>query len=209
MVKVCQSDLRRFQKFISHYKIVRVVKTESFVQHATVKSLFTVMMFVMVSCEMSDINLLQEPNLDKLPLATREGKNTFGCLVNGNVWIPHSTSDFFATSVLAMYQMGVLQIWASIDEKGRHQAMSFAILKDVEVGNSYDLSTDPTSEVVFSWHLPDRVCSYDFDRTVSGKLRITKLDEVNGIVAGEFEFKTTATFCENIIVTEGRFDLIF
>jgi hypothetical protein len=66
---------------------------------------------------------------------------------------------------------------------------------------------NPTNGAVFSSQLPDGICNYDLDRTISGKLRITKLDEVKGIIAADFEFATSTPNCDTIIVTGGRFDL--
>ena len=55
----------------------------------------------------------QEP-IDQLPAATQEGKNTFGCLVNDEVWVTETSID-----ATAVYQGGFLQIGANIEERER------------------------------------------------------------------------------------------
>jgi hypothetical protein len=50
-------------------------------------------------------------------------------------------------------------------------------------------------------------CYYGYDNTISGKLIITNLDQINFIVSGKFEFSTITDNCETINITNGRFDL--
>jgi hypothetical protein len=124
-------------------RIVRAVKTKWLAGPLNKTTLTVAILFLTLRCQIVEHNVQPKSELEKLPLATREGKKTFGCLVNGKAWIPRSSIDFFATDALVMYQAGVLQIWASADEKGRHQAMSFTILNGVAAGVSYDLTNEP------------------------------------------------------------------
>ena len=55
----------------------------------------------------------QEP-IDQLPAATQDGKNTFGCLVNGEAWVTDTSID-----ATAVFQGGFLQIGAGIEERER------------------------------------------------------------------------------------------
>lgn len=52
------------------------------------------------------------PIVEQLPPATQEGKNTFGCLINGNVWVPYKTDFSRKLEVWydQFYHLGTLRI---------------------------------------------------------------------------------------------------
>ena len=58
-----------------------------------------------------------------------------------------------------------------------------------------------------------KYCTYDtFDSTaqiLSGYFDLKKLDKVNRIFSGEFEIKFKKTGCDDVQITQGRFDLKF
>lgn len=142
--------------------------------------------------------------LEKLPPATMEGKNTFGCLVNGKAWVTKTSTD-----VTSFYQSGALQVSAGIDESGRDQGISLILLNSVVQGASYDLTNDPQYQSSFSWIKSPMICFYEAENTLIGNLTITKLDQTNLIIAGRFEFTTVVANCDTIRVTDGRFDLLY
>lgn len=145
----------------------------------------------------------ERSELDKLPPLTATGKNTFGCLVNGKAWVTSSSSD-----AVGIYQIGVLQIHAEVNDD-RDQNITLAVLSSVFEGKSYDLSDDPQYEAKFGSNLPNKFCIYEDDKTVSGKLTISRFNQSSLIVAGTFEFITSTDGCDTIKVTDGRFDLIY
>ncbi len=142
--------------------------------------------------------------LEKLPPATQQGKNTFGCLVNGKAWVTRTSTD-----VTSFYQSGALQVSAGIDESGRDQGISLILLNSVVQGASYDLTNDPQYQSSFSWIKSPMICFYEAENTLIGNLTITKLDQTNLIIAGRFEFTTVVSNCDTIRVTDGRFDLLY
>lgn len=158
-------------------------------------------LLLLPGCLEESVNLTE---LEKLPPATHAGKNTFGCLVNGEAWVTVSSID-----AVALYQTGVLQISAGIREKGRHQSISIVILGDVTQGPPYNLTEDPQRQAGFSATRADGACYYVKENTLSGNLKITTLYKVGGIIAGTFEFTTHLDGCDTIKVTDGRFDLTF
>jgi hypothetical protein len=54
---------------------------------------------------------------------------------------------------------------------------------------------------------PQLGCQYEFEDTYQGAIIFTKIDTVNFIISGTFEFSTVTENCENINITNGRFDL--
>jgi Family of unknown function (DUF6252) len=143
-----------------------------------------------------------EPN--KLPRATQSGKNTFGCLVNGKVWVTSTSTD-----AMAFYQDGVLQISADLDGNGRDRGITMVVMGGLTQESSYDLANNPKTEAIIGWRNSSANCTYDRDKTLSGQLTITKLDQVKYIIAGVFEFTTFVSGCDTIKVTDGRFDLLY
>ncbi len=169
------------------------------------KRFFHIVMFILLTgFEGCDDIINPRTELEKLPPATQEGKSTFGCLVNGKAWVTRSSTD-----ALADYQSGVLQISAGIDETNRDQGITLVILSGLSQGMTYDLTNDPQYEAKFSWTQASKVCFYDDEDTLSGHLKITKLDQVNLIISGLFEFTTAVSGCDTINVTDGRFDLLY
>ena len=165
--------------------------------------LSTTMLFLIniTGCD-NGIDLRSE--FEKLPPRTKDGKNTFGCLVNGKAWVVSSTTD-----VTAFYQMNVFQLNAAIEEKNRHQAIGLALLGGLSEGSIYDLTNDPQSQAVFGWERVEQYCVYDIDKTTSGWLSISTLNESKAIISGTFEFVTITPGCDTLSVADGRFDLLY
>ncbi len=141
--------------------------------------------------------------LEKLPPSTQQGKNTFGCLVNGKAWVTRTSTD-----VLAFYQSGLFQVGAGVDNELK-QGMTIVVSNGIVEGSSYNLANELNTKVEFSSRSPLRICFYDRYNTINGKLTITKLDQTKLIVSGLFEFTTVVAGCDTIMVTDGRFDVLY
>src|SRR5690606_2165136 len=48
---------------------------------------------------------------------------------------------------------------------------------------------------------------YDFEDAFEGKVHFTKIDTVNYIVSGTFDFSTATENCDTLRITHGRFDM--
>jgi hypothetical protein len=152
--------------------------------------------------------------IDQLPAATQSGKNTFGCLINGQAFLPKGSFPFGNPNPVLLYdptfENGTLSIKAyrvdgsnhvdiviggtNIDKPGLYQigtrgtdAKQFANVRDQRSGCNYYHSDDGT------------ICS--------GTLKITKLAVAEKIIAGTFSFTISTPGCETWKVTDGRFDL--
>ena len=62
----------------------------------------------------SIISCTKTEEIDKLPPITMEGKNTFGCLVNGKSWIPETDGGLFNEKLSVRYENGGLNIQANL-----------------------------------------------------------------------------------------------
>ena len=160
---------------------------------------------------LSGCDLFKSANkTEQLPPATQEGKNTFGCLVNGKVWLPNGndgTSNldlsydptfYFGTFNLSAYRLEDI-VFQSI-------TLYSDSLKSVGI---YPL-VDPKRQSAFYTDIRGN-CEYtnDPDVTHTGIMTITRFDLSQQIIAGTFEFTVTKTNCPLIVVTEGRFDMKF
>ena len=137
--------------------------------------------------------------LEKLPPITQEGKNTFGCLVNGKAWVTKTSID-----AAAVYQQGILQVDAMVQSKSFFQSQFFLIRYPKE--GSFMLN-DTVNSRIFMIDSNTR-CEYiTDDLNGSGTLSISKFDLQKKVVSGVFEFSVRQSTCEELIVTNGRFDL--
>jgi len=141
--------------------------------------------------------------IDQLPPPTQEGKNTFGCLVNGEAWVIKST-----IRATAVYQGGFLQMGANIDAGGRDQSISLSIDGNVNKDFKYIITKDISQNASAAFTNSTTDCDYDYENVLSGEIFISKFTiESPFIVSGTFEFTTALNDCDTIRVTDGRFDL--
>ncbi|MBY0478799.1 MAG: hypothetical protein K2Q24_14215 [Chitinophagaceae bacterium] len=154
--------------------------------------------------------------LEKLPPATQTGAKTFGCLVNGKAWIP-AKEDWFSTSALRFYYYtdngGQFAINAEYQNSPQNRNEAVVMGCDSILSkNIYVLKNNSTNiaRVLFrntkNFSTCRSVSSMDNDAETTGIIKITKLDLINGIVSGTFEFTIKKPGCETITITHGRFD---
>lgn len=143
---------------------------------------------------------------DALPEITMEGKGTFGCLVNGKLWLPEGGGLGQGAAIADRSTYGFLSIGANNNNSGIRLT-----LKDstgIKANSLYVFTNQPNYYGKYSIKINNSYCDYRYQNLVSGKLLITKLQ--SGVVSGTFEFTTYNPACgsDSIKVTEGRFDLM-
>ena len=160
--------------------------------------------FTLSCCNKEDDNP-QNP-IDQLPLATQTGANTFGCLINGEPFVVTNTS-----LQTAIYQDGGLLIGGQKNINNNLTQVSMFI-SEANIGviiaenNLYVLNSNsvPKGE----YYIENQNCFYFTSSNYTGSLMITKIDNINFIISGKFEFKSISENCADIInITNGRFDL--
>jgi len=147
--------------------------------------------------EPDDAWLKPIPPSNTLPPITQTGANTFGCKVNGQVWLP--------TTVWVDYHNGGMVISAN-NWYGFHSDVIITISEFTafKPGN-YELSAN-TSYISKGSYRNGKDMYYT-DSIYLGNLTINRLDSVNSILSGTFSFDAkNASTGEVIHVTEGRFD---
>ncbi|MDA9554937.1 DUF6252 family protein [Pelobium sp.] len=127
-----------------------------------------------------------------LPTETQTGAGTFGCLVNGQVWLPKGKFPY--SGLTANIQFNILSIGASKST----EAIGLGVRNVLDVG-TYDLSlAENETEYIID--------SQIYKRT-EGFLTITKYDKSNQIISGRFWFSAKNSTGETVAITDGRFDI--
>jgi len=139
--------------------------------------------------------------LEQLPEATQTGKGTFGCLINGEPFVVNNTSQ-----QVAIYQGGQLQFGATLDINNNDESISFNLINPLENGIAYSL-IEINYKSGYSKRKGNIICMYEFENTYAGNVIFTKIDRINYIISGTFEFSTNKNGCKDIKITNGRFDL--
>lgn len=129
--------------------------------------------------------------LEQLPKATQTGENTFGCLINGEAFVVSNTSQ-----QVAIYQQGQLQFGADGISMILGDPLNINLIYDLVGKASYYVNADPQLG-----------CHYEFNHSYQGSVTFSKIDRTNYIISGTFEFSTNKDGCEDIKITNGRFDL--
>jgi hypothetical protein len=151
---------------------------------------FSTLLCSSMKCKKDNIGT-QEPTL---PAATQIGANTFGCLIDGRLFLP---KDKFPTAGLtAKIQFNNLSILTfngndfinirlqNFDHLGNYSVAS---------GNEIEYLIDGLS---YKW--------------INGEINILKYDKIKNILSGQFNFVGKDAKTGKLVnVTDGRFDVIF
>ncbi|HEX8329179.1 MAG TPA: hypothetical protein VF629_16720 [Hymenobacter sp.] len=176
---------------------------------------FLLLLPLLASCDDVADQLYPQPQPVQLPAETKAGANTFGCLVNGQVWEANNATTL-AGNVLtpnATYHHGELRI----DAFRRLQV-------DGPVTNFYFTATRVTGPGVYALRQGrsarletlSREYGYVADTLRVGTLTVTRLDTTGArpVVAGRFELRAvsrgasrSAEFPAELRITAGRFDI--
>lgn len=166
------------------------------------------------------------PITEKMPDATEDGKGTFGCLVEGKLWLPYNpdaSSLFPADYKLRTNSFPVNASVFTIDAKNRREnagteslTLRVSSTSAIKPG-TYTLRDGFSATATTNASATVGSEMYDTANTGSGTLTITKVEPVtktvNGIttrstiVSGTFQFTARSQNGKTVTVTSGRFDL--
>lgn len=146
-----------------------------------------------------------------LPNITQEGKNTFGCLLDGNLLLAEKSLLYPTLTcryLLVNYPISGYSFSLHAQGKSSPYVLEInTINKAVTVGE-FDLGPSGV-EGEFSAVIGDIRNIYEIDPNQKGKIKITKLDEINQIVSGTFWFDAVNSSGKKVEVREGRFDMVY
>jgi len=137
-----------------------------------------------------------------LPAATQEGKNTFGCLVDGQVFVPLPPQGI-NTSSRDPLEASIYRTDLLVSGRGNGYV-------DFALRNAFRPGTYSLGETRTGNYAAHRISAgdYDTDATHTGTVTLTRIDTVAKIAAGTFQFKgLDFRSGKTVTVTEGRFDV--
>jgi hypothetical protein len=167
----------------------------------------------LLSCCKKDVTLTPTP-LSQLPPVTQTGANTFGCLLDGQVFVPGITNN----SYQCFYQLvnGEYYFWvgANNQKKGVLTALSIGTEKltitEGQILNLYDRINGNCFGRYFLGNDLTGVIENNYTSTTNtGELKITKLDFAKSIVSGTFWYDVKDKDGVVHQIREGRFDMKF
>jgi len=154
-------------------------------------------------------------NFNKLPPATQEGKNTFGCLIDGEAvvarnggWFDNAISAEVAPEYFRISGGGGTYVNCPDERIGvSFQVNSPSSLNDrvfqlTSISKS-NFETYRKGKLVFCENT-----YYSFGES-SGELIISKLDTINKIIAGTFWFDAKSQEGAIVEIRDGRFDITY
>lgn len=148
---------------------------------------------------------------DKLPPATQEGKNTCGFLLNGEVWLPKGDNGYpnLICDYDETYNGGSFNIGGYRYDTQSRSAFSVSG-RNITSPGTYKLNLTSSHRTYFSIDNTQNYCVYYWEDTIANHnayLTITKLDKTTRIVSGIFEFAQVKQGCQEVRITQGRFDM--
>lgn len=154
--------------------------------------------------------------IDQLPAETQTGANTFGCLVNGQVFKPGGAS-LIGGSLQCNYQLvnnDYYFVLIGRNQTANNLLTSVGLYADslkIEVGNKLNLKTRAEGNTSGDYFKALSASQYEEYETngssYNGELWIKKLDTFNQIVSGIFWFDAVNANGQKVEVREGRFDV--
>jgi hypothetical protein len=182
-------------------------------------------LFLLLGCKKKIDELFPPPPLVQLPSETQSGANTFGCILNDQVWEASSHGSirpFVFPSPDASYARGTLILGAGQRTEGTSLLGSFRIcLGGVKQPGTYVLSKPPIRSATNYGYAEisdsNSAIIYKTDSTHIGVITITRLDTASArpFVAGRFVLlarpargtAVPAGFPAEANATQGRFDV--
>jgi len=162
--------------------------------------LFVVFTVFLFSCK-------KEPEPLTLPPATQTGENTFGCKVNGEVFVPNGNNLYPGISE------PIINTEEDVFGFQCYNVKDYDCLTHVRVlvENCFGVGTYPCTYYPTTYFV-GCMAGYDagfrLDTNYDNIVQITRFDSENRIVAGTFEYNLIDIEAnEKISVTEGRFDV--
>ncbi len=156
--------------------------------------------------------LHENPKTPELPPITHEGKNTFGCVVDGEIFaIPFETShiqcEYYFDKSKANY--GTFALIASTGNMQNGKGFTYHNYEGV-----FDTGFHKMDRQFFNNKykrrtiISDATSEYYCTEEMFGSIHITYIDTINKIISGTFEFDAVNenNNTDTIRVRDGRFD---
>jgi hypothetical protein len=155
---------------------------------------------------------------DPLPLATQEGKNTFGCYIDGKPWVAEIDPNILDPSLrkieasydepgVGMYDEYGLSITAQkVTVKDTIYEFIIFGIKPIFKEGVVDIFS--LEHIGSSIHFDNPIRAYEIDVSLPQMFEITNLDTEQNIFSGLFELTIVSKDkSDTMRITDGRFDI--
>jgi len=159
---------------------------------------------------------------NSLPPITQEGKNTFGCKVDGKVWVPAwpcidivgGTAEILYSILPANTSSSLPLVWVSICGNYQNNESTFNLQQAPTLSDHliYHEGNIIDSIAIVYYTAPfKKYQNFNYPGYTSPRyFNITKLDTINKIISGVFAFtlygQNGLSGTDSVVITEGRFD---
>jgi Family of unknown function (DUF6252) len=167
---------------------------------------FLCLTFSLFTCKQTDV----------LPQATQEGKNTFGCLIDGKAYVPDGGGSFSGIKPVNGGLSGIPSVpnktGIYIRAYSRDGKELVIFINDNKVAN-YVLNTNTQTRPAslnskdYASYTSTEGDEYVTSSKFTGQITVTKADTVTGIVSGSFDFTAATKTGQTVSITNGRFDV--
>jgi hypothetical protein len=170
---------------------------------------------ILISCLSVVLLASCKKEVTELPEATQTGANTFGAKVNGVFWAPQGFGPLPANDILEARMAGNdITINARNFSSSPNETEFQLTIYNVTAPGTYLLNTNvvhPFGAASYGYYVKRNITPQNewlTSSTYTGRVIITRIDDVNMIVSGTFEFNAGSIYNTEVLqVTEGRFDL--
>ena len=162
-------------------------------------------LFFLLALTFAFATACKKEEADALPKTTQTGQHTFGCLINGQAFLPKKAEEDImqarpAEPFVTYYYKRTLNLSAS----GNGHRIHIALPGLVRPG------TYPLGQLRHGCYTTAPETYYTDDSTHTGSVLLSRFDTVARIAAGTFEFSAHDHLSEKAVrLTKGRFDTKF
>ncbi len=166
------------------------------------KKLLLLLPFILIGCN----------GADKLPPITQAGLNTFGCTINGKVFVPDNHMDGPNVSAVHLYSDYNLVIYGRKDTADAEYSVELMIdSTGMRTGAIMQLKYKDTVTLGESSAVYEDVrkegSRYKIVPPLPGMVHILRYDKAQKIIAGTFAFSAINKSGKTVQIKDGRFDL--
>ena len=153
---------------------------------------------------------------DPLPPATQEGKNTFGCYIDGKpwvAWIDPNILDPSLRKIDAAYDEPGVGLYDNYSLSLSARMVNATLYEYLKIGfqplhkeGDFNLSNLEYPTIIL--RLDDPISVYEMDTTIAQTFKVTKLDTIKNICSGLFSFTLVSKDgIDTVKISDGRFDI--
>jgi len=167
--------------------------------------------FLIQSCIVNNPDGPEEPMEPTLPELTITGLHTFGCIVNGELWIPNVDAPFSSLHYELNYDdsNGGFNLNAGRINNSQNIDEIIFIKSTILDTGIYHINSPPGDDIVFMDFELGGVDCVEFKSHWEKEthIEIVYLDKAERIISGRFEYLAHNLCGDTLEITDGRFDL--